>query len=169
MNNKIQQLINDGVITVNDVMEYATEINDKAIVDSYEDLYDKYDFEYDDHDDTMSAYPQDDRDEYPEYIIASTSYRLKETYVFEANEKGEIHDYAEYGGIAERFGDSTWMNYYGAIDRTFGENKYQFVRRIETGVKDVIHMLFKRIDNNIQDDCPQLPQDTWDGGQTDEK
>jgi hypothetical protein len=160
MNQKVQQLINDGVITVNDVMEYATEINDKAIVDSYEDLYDEYDFEYDEHDPTMPAYPEEERytdeevelalghvrSEDPEYIIASTSYILEETYVFEANEKGEIHDYAEYGGIAKRFGDSTWMNYYGAVDRTFGENKYQFVRRVESGNSNIIHMLFKRID-----------------------
>ena len=84
------------------------------------------------------------RDEYPEYIIASTSYKLEETYVFQANEEGEIYDFVEYGGLAKRWGDENWTDYYIAVDRAFGEGKYQFVRRIEPGNAGVIHMLFKR-------------------------
>jgi len=85
------------------------------------------------------------RDEYPEYIIASTSYKLEETYVFQADENGEIHDFGEYGGLAKRWGDENWTDWYSAVDKTFGEGEYQFVRRIESGNAGVIHILFKRI------------------------
>ena len=158
----VQQLINDGMITLHDVMLYAREINDKVIADSYVDYYE--DDYYDDHDPNEPRYPEEEkygdylddemelsqghiRSDDPEYIVASTSYKLEETYIFESNEKGEVVDLGEYGGLAKRWGDENWLNYYTAVDNVFGEGKYRFDRRIESGISSVTHILFKRIDD----------------------
>ena len=101
-----------------------------------------------------------ERDEFPEYIIASTSYKLEETYIFQANENGEIHDFGEYGGLAKRWGDENWTDWYIAVDKTFGEGKYIFDRRIESGNSGVVHMLFRKIEH--EQEYP-LPSDSWNG------
>jgi len=156
MNQKVQQLINDGMITSMDVLEYAQQFMDG--VDAYDD--EQID-DYFEHDPTMPAYPEEERytdeevhlaqghfrSDDPEYIVASTSYKLEETYIFESNEKGEVVDLGEYGGLAKRWGDDNWINYYTAVDNAFGEGKYRFVRRIESGKSGVTHILFKRIDD----------------------
>ena len=152
----VQQLIDEGMITSMDVLEYAQQFMDG--VDAYDDeQIDDY-FEYDP---TMSEYPEEERytdeevhlaqghirSDDPEYIVASTSYKVEETYIFESNEKGEVVDLGEYGGLAKRWGDDNWINYYTAVDNVFGEDKYEFVRRIESGKSGVTHILFKRIDD----------------------
>jgi hypothetical protein len=48
--------------------------------------------------------------QYPEYVVASTSFEMKETYVFPSNEDGVITDFNEIAAIAERYGDENWSN-----------------------------------------------------------
>ena len=58
-------------------------------------------------------YPE--RADVPEYIIASISYDIRETYVFEATADGKIVSYDEYGGLAERWGDANWYDAEAAV------------------------------------------------------
>ena len=80
----------------------------------------------------------------PEYIIASTSFKLDETYLFEADENGEIVNLCEYGGIAKRWGVEDWTNRRLAVETVF-PNQYEFVRDIDLGVSAyMIHSLYKK-------------------------
>jgi hypothetical protein len=56
-----------------------------------------------------------ERADVPEYIVASTSYDARETYVFEATADGKIITYDDYGGLAERWGDTNWYNPEAAV------------------------------------------------------
>jgi hypothetical protein len=166
MNTKIQSLIDGGFISIEDVMEYAQKYMDGVDqyddeqIDKYyqEDYHEQYNMELDHQEHermrmSEDMYGQEEQQEMPEhmrsldpeYIIASVSYKMEETYVFEANAEGKILDWGEYGGIAKRYGDLDWTNYYRAVDNTFGEDRYRFDRRIESGNSGVIHMLFKKI------------------------
>jgi hypothetical protein len=115
--------------------------------------------------DHIPELPEDTRSSKPEYVIASTAYYMEETYVFEANEQGEITNFGEYGGIALRFGDVDWTNKALAVETTFGEGKYEFVKGIDRVAK-ADHHLFKRL--HEEPEYP-LPSDTYDGGISDEK
>jgi len=90
----------------------------------------------------------DNRSDDPEYIIASTSYRMEETYIFEANEKGEILNYGEYGGLCERHGDKDWNNRRLTVESVF-PGKYELFK--DFGAIDdeanVFHSLYKKITN----------------------
>ena len=109
--------------------------------------YDYSEPKYPQYDEDAPIMEQSDRSDNPEYIVASVCFKeqFKETYVFEANENGEILNFGEYGGIAERFGDEDWSNHKLAVERTFGD-KYEFVREIETIPNIVDHFLYKRKD-----------------------
>lgn len=161
MNQKIQCLIDGGFISTNDVLEHAgyleNQINEyyeqyaeeqarelDAEEKMLEDLYGQQNEE--DYD-----YPFDitnNRSDNPEYIIASTSYKMEETYIFEANEKGEILNYGEYGGLCKRHGDQSWNYRDYAVDVIF-PGKYERVEDLsEIGSgSDVYHSLYKRIAN----------------------
>ena len=65
----------------------------------------------------------------PEYLIASTSYDVNETYIFEADADGNIISFDEYGGLAERWGDSNWEDHEAAIKTISGHNHYHAVSR----------------------------------------
>lgn len=145
MNQKVQQLIDDGQLTIEDLLEYAQQYMNG--VDQYDDeQIDKYyqeEYMQEDYDHT-AEWPEDMRSLDPEYIIASTAYVIEETYVFEANENGQITNYCEYSGIAKRNGCDDWQDYYKAVEVAFGKDKYQFVRRLDT-LPEVAHFLFKRV------------------------
>ena len=64
----------------------------------------------------------------PEYIVVSTSFELKETYVFEGNEQGEIVHWGEIVGTAERFGDKKWQSHEYAVSQM--EGVYDKVKHI---------------------------------------
>lgn len=178
MNKKIQSLLDGGFISISDVIEWVNQYTEEeeakiAMEFMYEPDYEmsEEEKEYermrmlddmygDDEGPEYDGAGFTERDEFPEYIIASTSYKLEETYVFQANENGEIHDFGEYGGLAKRWGDLNWINYYGAVDKTFGEGKYIFDRKIESGNSGVTHMLFRKIEH--EQEYP-LPSDSWNG------
>lgn len=64
----------------------------------------------------------------PEYIVASTSSRAEETYVFEANSSGIRLSSSEYGGIALRYGHKNWTDKTLAVQRCFPNQYYKLVR-----------------------------------------
>lgn len=125
MNTKIQWLIDGGFISINDVFEYL-----------------------DGQDEPEEDYPFDitnNRSEDPEYIIASTSYKMEETYIFEADKDGEILDFDEYGGLCYRHGDYNWMNRNLTVQSVFPD-KYQHVKDLDPRGENVFQSLYKRND-----------------------
>lgn len=64
----------------------------------------------------------------PEYIVASTSSRAEETYVFESNHDGERVSSSEYGGIALRYGHKNWTDKTLAVQTCFPGKYYRLVR-----------------------------------------
>jgi hypothetical protein len=169
MNTKIKCLIDGGFISAEDVIEHAAylenQMNDyydryaeeqqlildeelratEEMYNSGEDLYgqDEPDEEYD--------YPFDlgsQRSDDPEYIIASTSYKMEETYLFEANKKGEITNFGEYGGLCYRYGDKNWNNRDLAVESVF-PGRYQRINDFTDIEKtaNVFHSLYKKITN----------------------
>lgn len=151
MNQKIQSLIDGGFISTNDVLEHAGYLENKMNEyyqeeynddDAHEDLYgqeepeEDYDYPFD-----LSS----NRSEDPEYIIASTSYDFLETYIFDSNEKGEILNYGEYGGLCKRHNDPDWNNRDKAVEAVF-PGLYEPVQtyRDVTRTENVYHSLYKR-------------------------
>lgn len=180
MNQKIQELIDLQVISVKDVLEYAHnyEWEQMMLIDSHyecsegtlhshdeecnceeykirclEDLYRNAEPEYNDD----AGYTEEDRmperAESPEYIIASTCFKLGETYIFPCDADGKITDYTEYGGLAERFANEDWTDHQKTVQSVMGNVPYRFEKRIETGNNGVYHYLYSKVN----------PADYWDG------
>jgi hypothetical protein len=161
MNTKIKCLIDGGFISTNDVLEHAAYLEnqmnqyyeqyaeeqsrlldeeEKMLEDLYgQDVPEEYDYPFD-----LGS----QRSEDPEYIIASTSYTMEETYVFEANEKGKITNFSEYGGLCDRYNDVSWMNRDFTVEKVF-PGKYERVEDLGQIGDDsnVFHSLYKRINN----------------------
>jgi hypothetical protein len=59
-----------------------------------------------------AAYEEDEIETMPDttYVVASTSYDMRETFVFPSNEDGAITAFSEIAAIAERFGNEDWSN-----------------------------------------------------------
>lgn len=64
----------------------------------------------------------------PEYIVASTSSRAEETYVFESDSNGDRISSSEYGGIALRCGYKNWTDKTLAVGTCFPGKYYKLVR-----------------------------------------
>ena len=197
---KIEQLLENGELTLQEIMEYAQKYmnavdkHDDEQIDKYyqEDYFEQYNMEFDqaEHERMMYSqdmYGQEDQDMYgsewesndpnapdyedtqdvewpthtrssnPEYVIASTSFKLEETYVFEADRNGKILDLGEYGGIAKRWEYEDWQDHKVAIYCAMGDVPYRFEKRIETGMDGVYHYLYSRIGS----------ADFWDGDESD--
>lgn len=163
---RIEQLMESGQLTVEEVMEYAQKHMDA--VDQYDDIeqyFDQYNMEYEQAEHERMMYsenmygsdyddmPQHIRSPNPEYVIASTSNRTEETYVFEGSSDGKILDMGEYGGIAKRFGDDNWKDHQNAVKVAMGHIPYRFEIEIPTERDDVRHFLYSRIGS----------ADYWDG------
>jgi hypothetical protein len=158
MNKKIQCLIDGGFISAEDVIEHAAYLENQMNY-YYEQYADEQGYdEYIGDDDIEDKYGQDEpdypfdldneRSDDPEYIVASTSYNMEETYIFEANEKGEILNYGEYGGLCKRHGDQSWSCRDYAVDVIF-PGKYERVEDFgQIGDNsNVFHSLYKKITN----------------------
>ena len=79
-------------------------------------------------DDYNDYHHEDSPSENPEYIVASTSSRAQETYVFEANADGTRTGNSEYGGIAARYGCKDWTDKGLAVRTCFPSTYYTLVR-----------------------------------------
>jgi len=166
MNTKIKCLIDGGFITIEDIREYTQQYmdgvdqyDDEQIDKYYQEQYAEQCCEQEEQERMLEDfYGQEEQEEYdypfdlsnnrsddPEYIIASTSYRMEETYIFEANEKGEILNYGEYGGLCKRHGDQSWSYRDYAVDVIF-PGKYERVEDFgQIGdSSNVFHSLYKR-------------------------
>jgi len=147
MNTKIKCLIDGGFITIEDIREYTQQYmdgvdqyDDEQIDKYYQEQYAEQCCEQEEQERMLEDfYGQEEQEEYdypfdlsnnrsdnPEYIIASTSYKMEETYLFEANEKGEILDFGEYGGLCERHGDKDWNNREKTVQSVIPD-KYELV------------------------------------------
>jgi hypothetical protein len=157
----VQQLLDNGQLTIEELMEYAQnymdacdQLDDEQIdKHTYNLEWESNDLDAPDYEDTQDVeWPNHVRSSSPEYIIASTSFRTEETYVFEADRDGKILDYGEYGGIAKRWEVEDWTNHELAVREAF-DVPYRFERKIETGMNDVLHFLYSKV----------TPADYWDG------
>ena len=152
----VEKLIEQGKITIEQVLEYAQnymdacdQLDDEQIdKHTYNLEWESNDLDAPDYYDTQDVeWPTDTRSSYPEYIIASTSFApgFEETYIFECDESGDIWDFAEYGGLAKRWGNENWKDYYAAVESVFGKDKYRYEKRVEVSKDRVVHHVFKRI------------------------
>jgi len=164
MNQKIQCLIDGGFISTNDVMEHAGYL-ESQINDYYENQYPKWPEDCQDTmdedrklrdemmmledmyghelDQEMELSSEACRSENPEYIVASTSYKLDETYLFEADENGKILNWGEYGGLALRWGNENWADRDKTMQEVF-PGLYHPVKDLGFISNDVRHSLYKR-------------------------
>lgn len=115
-NNKVQELIDSGVITVEQVLRYA----DDYYINTYQEQMDY-------NDDSPMTVP------YPEYVVVSTSYDVEETFAFPANEDGEITNYGEIASSALRWGHEDWEDQTKVISSLdTNEHKYFFVKELSS-------------------------------------
>ena len=130
--NKIQTLIDNGVITDDDIQEY--------IVSNQMD-------DYDEQTDVITDERDYEQELHPEYIIASTNLMMQETMVFCADADGHITSYGGLNSIALKHGQEYWEDAFAAvIPLNTNEHKYIYVRTLET--ERNIHNLFRRIDTS---------------------
>jgi hypothetical protein len=91
----------------------------------------------------------DSRPANPDYIIASTSYRLNETVLFWSNENGDIVSPNDYGGLAERWNNTNWKSHQDAVNSVFGSS-YELVWERRLSLDSPHHALYKRISNVVE-------------------
>lgn len=150
--NKIQVLIDNGFIELNDVLLYA--YNHHALED-LNNQEPEYDYDYTGYDQIREGdenYFVEDKDEEQavrelnaEYVLASTSDLVEETMVFPSNEQGEITDFGDLACLALRYGDADWEDPMAAvITLNTDEYKYIHVKTLDNGGNN-IHNLFRRI------------------------
>ena len=122
---KIQVLIDNGFITHEDVMAYASDFASAYNDDLYETLL--------------------ENDRAPEYVIASTSEMMEETMVFPADEHGDITSFSDLACIAKRYGHEDWRNCDEVVSSLdTDEYTYEHVKCVSTANSNV-HNLFKRV------------------------
>lgn len=157
--NKIQILLDNGFITLQDVFEYVNsgEPENDADQIARDDYNDKDQMEWSDDDyNQMAAENEaaeqlahelnrtDYIDAHPEYVLASTSDLMEETMVFPSNEDGDITSYSDLACLALRYGHADWEDAMAAvITLNTDEYKYIHVKTLNGG--NNIHNLFKRI------------------------
>ncbi len=113
---KIQELIDSGVITTEQVLRYA----DDYYINTYQEQMD-----YDDSSPIIVPHP--------EYVVVSTSYDAEETFAFPANENGEITDFGEIASSASRWGHEDWEDQTKVIRLLdTNDHKYFFVKELSS-------------------------------------
>ena len=105
--NKIQELIDQGVITRDDIIDFVTDEYDQQMIDQAQEEdgdYQEGDIDpAEDRDELLESIINGEHDPDPEYVILSTSHYMKETYVFPANESGKFTSSFEIVGLAQRW------------------------------------------------------------------
>ena len=184
---KISELLKDGIITIEEVLEYAQQHMDAvdaydnerlgewecehgtlhplsmqscecAKYEEYQMTQDEMEYEqrrlleekYDDYLDEEMELSYTSHSSNPQYVIASTSFKLEETMVFEANEKGEIMSYDDYGCIAKRLGhEKMWTIRDVAVEFCLPDHVYCPIK--DFGEVNGVHQcLYKRYDPEEQ-------------------
>ena len=155
--NKIQVLIDNGFIELNDVLLYAYNHNALEDLNNQEPEYD-YDYTgYDqiregdenyivdlNKDEEQDAQELNDDYSYPEYVVASTSYKLVETMVFPSNSDGDITDFGDLACLALRYGNDDWEDAMAAVI-TLNTDEYKYIH-VKTFVdRGNRYNLFKKI------------------------
>jgi hypothetical protein len=158
--NKIQVLIDNEFITLNEVLEYA--YNHNALEELNNNHQDEIDYDYPDYhqdeldrmkieefedsyyDQMISKYNLDEPTIDTTYVLASTNYLMEETMVFPSNEEGEIVSYSDLANLALRYGHEYWEDAFAAVVLlNTDEYKYIHVKTIDGG--NNIHNLFKKV------------------------
>lgn len=140
---KIKELINNGTLTIDDVLEYARQY-EQAADRYYEDEYNPDDYSFyqlcleEQEAEKIKMVEDMYTDDYyneptysmhsanPEYIVASTVRHLEETLIFESNKDGYITSYDDYSGIAERWTPGIdWTDSDLAVNTVFGTDVFE--------------------------------------------
>lgn len=132
---KIQELIDSGVITTEQVLRYADDYYINMIP---EQMDDEWTTRPEGHDDFYPGLPTE---KYPEYVVVSTSYDMEETFAFPGNEHGVITNFGEIAALARRWctengteSDYDWEKHDLVIEQLYTkEHKYYFVEFLEGG------------------------------------
>ena len=123
--NKIQVLIDNGIITDNDIQEY---ISSNQEYNEQEEL----------NDDWFNSQPD------TTYVLASTSQMMEETYVFPCNENGDITSWSEIASLSLRYGNENWRDHAAVVSQLDTEDyTYTFVSNQVTDNSNE-HNLYKR-------------------------
>jgi len=158
----IKKLLTDGVVTIEEVLEYAETyqramdaFNDAQINKYYdveygqnqwpEDCQDTIDEERQLRDAMMSADQEmeQSRSDNPEYIIASTSRALEETLIFESDADGLLLE-CDYGGISCRYNpELDWTDSDLAVTKVFGEGVFERISEVTPNEKGYF-VIYKR-------------------------
>jgi hypothetical protein len=147
--NKIQILLDNGFITLQDVFDYVNSGEPENDADHMEWPDDDYNqminqLEYEEQ--LANELNRTDYiDAHPEYVLASTSDLVEETMVFPSNAEGKITSYSDLACLALRYGNDDWEDAIAAvITLNTDEYKYIHVKTLDNGGNN-IHNLFKRI------------------------
>ena len=148
--NKIQILLDNGFITLQDVFEYVNSGGPENDVDQMEWPDDDYNQMINDQECEEQLAHELTRTDYidyqPEYVLASTSDLVEETMVFPSNAEGEITDFGDLACLALRYGHADWEDPMAAvITLNTDEYKYIHVKTLDRYGGNNLHNLFKRI------------------------
>ena len=162
--NKIQVLIDNGFITLQDVFDYVNSgepENDADQMDWSDDDYKQMAAENEAAEQLAHELNRTDYiDAHPDYVVASTSDLMQETMVFPSNAEGEITSYSDLACLALRYGSDNWEDAMAAvITLNTDEYKYIHVKTLDNGGNN-IHNLFRKI-NTVEE--PLTETDYWDG------
>lgn len=150
--NKIQQLINQGIITRDDIIDFVTDEYDQQMIDQAQEEdgdYQEGDIDpAEDRDELLESIISGEYDPDPEYVILSTAHEVRETYVFPADESGKFTSSSEIVGLAKRW-DKTddyldTDKVLKALNEVTGHN-YVFVKKIFEDISNK-QLLYKRND-----------------------
>ena len=163
--NKIQILLDNGFITLQDVFDYVNSGEPENDADHMEWPDDDYNQMINDQECEEQLANELNRTDYidshPEYVVASTSYKLAETMVFSSNAEGEITDLDDLACLALRYGCGDWEDPIAAvIQLNTDEYKYIHVKTLDIYVGNNIYNLFRKI-NTVEE--PLTEADYWDG------
>ena len=163
----IKKLIQSGLITHSDVMEYVRDYHENIdweadqMEDNPEEHYLDWSDDSDNQDDCIikdlfskeRSHP-DDKGSDTEYVLLSTSYEMKETYVFPSNKEGQHVSWLEMVGLAERYtkyDDSIKKDDWLDTDKVLAKlmkcsgHTYEFVEKLHDDKEHKL-LLYKRTD-----------------------
>jgi hypothetical protein len=134
---KIKELIANGTITHDDVMEYLDDCEQQS--DSQDSIWDL--------DVDTNPYLPDS-----EYVLISTSEELEESYVFPCDELGNISSGDTLAEVTKRFLKTQDLNAWKDMDYVLENltantgHTYEYVKHVFVDIAGIIQKLYKRTD-----------------------